>query len=210
MGKFAYAAILLIFIFAVILVLNTALLHLLYGIDPADQLDALTSLAVAGSLPGREAPVSDESAGQWDEGAGQQDKGRGKPAGTGSTITAVGMTAVSQDGEPAGADGQDGRAGEPGAAGTNGAAGDGYFITLEEIGLLENMSLQDKLKAVSILSGVDSVVLGSAIQMAGDGITYDEYDELMDSAGKYLDPTDIATLEDILNRNRSLYAQGGR
>jgi hypothetical protein len=210
MRKFPCAAILLIFIIAVMLVLNTALLHLLYGIDPADQLDALTSLAVAGSFPGREAPVSGESRGQQAEG--------GRPAGTGSTNAMADM-AASQNGEAAGANGQNkpagelGPTGEPGVNGepsANDEPGDGYFMTLEEIGLLKNMSLQDKLKAVSILSGVDRNVLDSAIEMAGDGITYNEYNELMDSADEYLDPTDIKTLEDILNRNISLYAQSGR
>ncbi len=222
MLKLSYAAILMIFIIAVMLVLNTALLHLLYGIDPADQLEALTSLAVAGCFPGEEAPVSGEGGGQRDKGAGQQgkgtgrqDKGGGKPAGSGITNTAVGMNA-SRSGEKTGANsqnnpaGQDSQPGEPGAAGTNCITGEDFFITLEEIGLLENMSLQDKLKAASILSGIDRNVLDSAIQMAADGITYDEYNELLDSADEYLDQTDIETLEDILNRNRSLYAHGGR
>lgn len=205
MRKFPYAAILLIFIIAVMLVLNTALLHLLYGIDPADQLDALASLAVAGSFPGREAPVSGESVGQQAEG--------GQPAGTGNKNAMAGMAAASQNGEATDSNGQNRPAGEfgsTGESGVNGEPGDDYFVTLDEIGLLKNMSLQDKLKAVSILSGVDRNILDSAIQMAGDGITYDEYNELMDSAEEYLEPTDIKTLEDILNRNISLYAQSER
>lgn len=222
MRKLFYAAKLMIFIIALMLVLNTALLRLLYGIDPDDQLQALTSLVVSGSFPGREAPVSggyggqqDKGGGQQGKGTGRQDKGGGKLAGAGSNNTAVGSTAA-RSGEMTGASGQnspagqDSQPGEPGATVTNGITGDDCFITLEEISLLENMSLQDKVKAVSILSGVDRNVLDTAIQMAGDGITYDEYYELMDSADGYLDPTDIETLEDILNRNRGLYSQGGR
>jgi|GEM_PF-2887142 len=190
MGKFFGVMILLILIFAVMFTLNSAVLRLLFGIDAADQADALASLVVAGSFPGTDAGIPGQGGVQQGTGGTHS---TGDRQGTGDlSYSAADIAAPTQDEEDTGKNGDD------------------YFITLEEIGSLENMSLQDKLKAVSILSTVDRGILDSAVEMAGDGITYDEYDELKASAEVYLDTDDVKTLEDILDRNRSLHAQGGR
>lgn len=202
MGKFLRSVILLVLIAAVMFILNSAALMYLYGIDLSEQLDALTSLAFAGSFPVQEADVSGV-------GAGRKDKGVYPQNGSGGTISAGDMYAASTGGEAAGANGRNGINGENGAAGESGTAGDEYYMTLAEIASLEKMSVQDKLKAVSILSGASGDVINSAIRMAGDGITYEEYKQLMNSAKEFLDASDIEILKDILNRNRSLYAQGG-
>ncbi len=202
MGRFLGVVIILILIFAVMFILNSAVLRLLFGIDAAYQLDALTSLIVSGSFSGTDAGIAGKGSvqqGTGDMHSTDDQQGTGgmhstdDQQGTGDIpYSAANITAKTRDEE------------------NTGENGDDYFITPEEIGLLENISLQDKLKAVSILSGVDRDILDSAVEMAGDGITYDEYDELRESAEAYMDPDDIKTLEDILDRNRSIYAQGGR
>ena len=211
MGRFLGIAILMILVLTVMFILNSAVLWLLFGIDMFDQLDALTSLVVAGSFPGQEAAFSSVN------GGGQGIYGR-RPNGAGGTNAADDMTAVSPGVKVTGATARNSADRDTGAAGDSsgvtgevtGVNGDDYFLTYDQICSLESMSLQDKLKAVSILSGVDKDVLNSAVQMAEDGVTYDEYNELKDSAKEFLNPTDIETLEGILKRNIDLYAQGGK
>ncbi|HEX2947393.1 MAG TPA: hypothetical protein VHT96_15755 [Clostridia bacterium] len=221
MRKFMCAVILVILVPAVMFILNSAVLRLFFGIDASDQLNALMSLVVAGNIPGTEAAVPEG-------GGGLQYKAGGlKNTGGGVENTAGGLKNKAEDRQAKGGipypddavqtsvQGSERSAVNPAQAtpGLDGAGadvtGDDYFLTHDEIELLRNISLQDKLNAIRILSVVDREVLDSAVKMAGDGITYDEYEALKESSQAFLDPIDIKTLEDILDRNKSLYAQGG-
>lgn len=82
-----------------------------------------------------------------------------------------------------------------------------YFISPEEIEYLKQISLKDKLTAMAILSALDQEGIDSIVNMSEDGITQDEYDHIVKSYQKHLTPSDLEILNDILSRNKLLYAE---
>jgi hypothetical protein len=87
-----------------------------------------------------------------------------------------------------------------------GQDGSGYYIHPEEIESLKNLSLQDKLAVLSIISKIDRDVADRVYEMSKDGVTYHEFAEIKESVENYLEPADVEILEELFHRSREIYA----
>ncbi len=81
-----------------------------------------------------------------------------------------------------------------------------YAILPEDISLVEHLSMADKLAAISIFSKIDPDEFSKMVEISQDGITCEELDELTKTAEDYLTPSDIETLMELFYRNKILYA----
>ena len=88
----------------------------------------------------------------------------------------------------------------------NSADDSGYYIYPEEIELLKQLSLQDKLAALSIISKIDRDVANRVYEMSKDGVTYHEFAEIKESVENYLEPADVEVLEELFHRSKEIYA----
>lgn len=73
-----------------------------------------------------------------------------------------------------------------------------YAVLPEEISFLTQLSLKDKLTAMAILSKMGREKVIRIVDISRDGVTYDELDELIESAQACLEPSDIETLKGLL------------
>lgn len=71
---------------------------------------------------------------------------------------------------------------------------------------VKQLSLNDKITAAAILSKVDREALSRIYDISRDGITFDEFDEIWEAAGNYLEPSDIETLREMFYRSTMTYA----
>ncbi|MGE5613586.1 MAG: hypothetical protein ACM3XR_04205 [Bacillota bacterium] len=128
--------------------------------------------------------------------------------------TANGEDAACRDGAGQVNAGDTGTAARAGSAGESNKSDEldepGYYIFPGEIEFLKNLSLKDKLFALSIISKIDPAVKDRVYEMSKDGVTYSEFAEIRKSVENYLEPADIESLEEIFLRNRTAYAGNGR
>jgi len=73
-----------------------------------------------------------------------------------------------------------------------------YAVLPEEISFIHQLSSTDKLKAMAILSKMGRDEVNRIVDISRDGITYSELDELIESAQACLEPSDIETLKGLL------------
>lgn len=85
---------------------------------------------------------------------------------------------------------------------------DEYFLTFKEINSVENMNLQDKLTGLSIISKIKNSDLQKIYKLADGGITLEELKELKKILDRNLSKSEIEKLDDLLMKNRKLFAQG--
>ena len=81
-----------------------------------------------------------------------------------------------------------------------------YYMTSEEVGLLVDLSLSDKLEALSIISSIGKEDADKIYDMALDGVTTAEMDEIRGILEEHLSQQDMDTLNEILAKNKMLYA----
>ena len=87
---------------------------------------------------------------------------------------------------------------------------EGYFVSPGEIAFMKNLGLEDKLLAMNIASKLGSEEVKRIYGMALDGITAEEYAELMANVEGKLAISDIEAIEELLSRNKMLYAENDR
>ena len=83
-----------------------------------------------------------------------------------------------------------------------------YFMTLNEVFAIENISLADKLAGLSILGKLKKDEVDAVFNIAEDGITYGELDEIRHRLEKSLPEKDVEKLSEILMKNKKLYEEG--
>ena len=83
-----------------------------------------------------------------------------------------------------------------------------YFLTPSEAGCLGGLGLADKISALSLISRIGSAETDRIYEMAGDGITYAEMDEIKATLEKYLSKDDMDILYNLLDKGKKLYAAG--
>lgn len=84
----------------------------------------------------------------------------------------------------------------------------GYFMTMNEVFAIENISLADKLAGLAILGKLKQGDIETVFNMSEDGITYSEFDQIKAMLSKTLNAKEIDKLNSILMKNKQLYAQG--
>ena len=85
-----------------------------------------------------------------------------------------------------------------------------YYMTSEEVAFLSQMSLEDKLSAMAILTKLGVEDRNRIFEMAHDGVTIAEYDELNEFIDSKLEEYDVEALKGILHKSKMLYAQIGQ
>jgi hypothetical protein len=73
--------------------------------------------------------------------------------------------------------------------------------------LYKKLSLGDKIFLTGVLAKIGNDGLGKIIDMAGDGITAGEIEEIKTNAGNFLGPDDIARLEGMFEKYMHIYAE---
>ena len=84
---------------------------------------------------------------------------------------------------------------------------EGFFMTCEEVASIENLSLRDKLTGLSILSRMEKDQIERICSISEGGVTFEEAGVIRQILEKYLSDSEIDTLNDILLRNKRVYAQ---
>lgn len=82
-----------------------------------------------------------------------------------------------------------------------------YIMSPGTVAALQQLSIIDKLAALSILSKVGREEIDRIFEISNDGITFDEYEELRILAESRLKPSDMEELKKILSKNQGLLAQ---
>ena len=85
-----------------------------------------------------------------------------------------------------------------------------YYMTSEEVAFLSQLSLEDKLSAMAILTKLEVEDRNRIFEMAYDGVTIAEYDELNESIDSKLEEYDVEAIKRILHKSKMLYAQIGQ
>ncbi len=83
-----------------------------------------------------------------------------------------------------------------------------YFLTSREVSLINNISLTDKVKGLSILCKVKKDDFNRLVSIVKGGITSGEYDELKQIFERNLSQKDIEELNGLMLKNKKLYAEG--
>lgn len=97
-------------------------------------------------------------------------------------------------------------AGTPGTAGTDSTADTGY-MTSDEVQCLGELGLQDKLAALTVLSKISSSESDRIYDLAKDGVTCAEMEEIKAMLEKKLSKADMELLYGIIDKSRKLYAE---
>lgn len=92
------------------------------------------------------------------------------------------------------------------STGTASTADTGY-MTMEEVQCLGELGLQDKLAALTVLSKVSRSESDRIYELALDGVTNAELEEIRGLLEKELSVTDMEVLYGILDKSRKLYAE---
>jgi hypothetical protein len=128
------------------------------------------------------------------------------PSKNGGAGAETGIEGYAAAGAPEAADEYPAAGAGPGTAGTDSAAAKGY-MTLEEVQYLGELSLQDKLAALTVLSKIGSSESDRIYQLAADGVTYAEMEEIRAMLEKKLSEADMEVLYGILDKSRRLYTE---
>lgn len=95
------------------------------------------------------------------------------------------------------------------------AAGEGagpdstFFMTTGEVGFLENLSILDKLEALSLISKVGREEADKIYDLAMDGVTYAEMKDIEAILKEYLDQEEMDKLTGLLEKNKKQYSVAG-
>ncbi|MCX7843355.1 MAG: hypothetical protein N2489_09840 [Clostridia bacterium] len=76
-----------------------------------------------------------------------------------------------------------------------------YFLTLDEILSIKDISLKDKLAGLSVIKKLKREDIERIVEMAQGGITQEEYRAIENILRNNLEKKDIACLGEILDRN---------
>lgn len=82
-----------------------------------------------------------------------------------------------------------------------------FFMTTGEVSFLENLSMLDKLEALSLISKVGREEADRIYDLAADGITYSEMKDIEVILKRYLDRDEMATLTNLLNKSKKQYSE---
>lgn len=174
----------LIKLFAAVLILvlavNAAVLHFGFGIRISDLVSFIAET------------VGDSSAEKWfGEGDGSSQKGDSSAKkriekGDGSPETGIGIGSSSE------------------------SPNDGFVRQVDVPVVMKKLSLGDKIFLYGILTRISSDELEKMLEMAQDGISADEMEEIKGYADGSLKPSEIARLEEMVARYRHLYAEAGK
>ena len=83
----------------------------------------------------------------------------------------------------------------------------GMFLGPEEVKFFGQLKLKDKLLAMTLLSKIGTNETDNIFEMAIDGVTYEEYEEIKLKLEKKLSKSEIESLTDIIERNKMLYVK---
>lgn len=180
MKSFKDTVVLLTIVFSALFLLNTGLMYACFGINalnPIRRGEETGRTVEAGIRPGTVNAYGDPD--------------ESRPAGAG--------TAENSGEDP----------GETAASGETGIlpAVSGMYMTAEEVRYLGELSLQDKLSALMLVSEVGSPDSDRIYELASDGVTYAELEEIRGILEKKLSKADMDVLYDILDKSRRLYAE---
>lgn len=184
MKKFKDSLILLTIVFSALFLLNTGLMYLFFGINVLNPVQREDPAA-------RRSPARDEAqsaANAGTEGDGTRVEGYAVD-GTSGAIDEYSIAGT-----------------DPGTAGTDSTA-DGGYMTLEEVQSLGELGLQDKLAALTVLSKIGRSESDRIYELAIDGVTNAEMEEIKGLLEKKLSEADMEVLYGILDRGRKLYAE---
>ena len=87
---------------------------------------------------------------------------------------------------------------------------DGFVRQVDVPVVMKKLSLGDKIFLYGILTRISSDELEKMLEMAQDGISADEMEEIKGYADGSLKPSEIARLEEMVARYRHLYAEAGK
>jgi hypothetical protein len=89
-----------------------------------------------------------------------------------------------------------------------GAEGDSspWFMTQDEVECLGSLSITDKLSALSLITKIGQEDADRIYDMASDGITREEMNEIKAILGKSLSQEDLDMVYSLIEKNRDLYA----
>lgn len=89
-----------------------------------------------------------------------------------------------------------------------GAEGDGsaWFMTKDEVECLGSLSITDKLSALSLIAKIGQKDADRIYDMATDGVTLQEMREIESILGKSLSQDEMDIVNNIIEKNRELYA----
>ncbi|NJD03194.1 MAG: hypothetical protein FIA99_11535 [Ruminiclostridium sp.] len=175
-------------VFAGIFLLNMLIMHVFFGIDvfnPLNRDELETSIAEIRFNP-ENTPDSDALP--------EEDYPEGVPAATdGDFQEGIDDPAAPEEGDiqPSGD-----------AAGLDST----YFMTTSEVGFLENLSLQDKLEALSLISKVGREESDRIYDLAVDGITYTEMKDIEAILSKHLDRDEMEKLAILLEKSKKQFS----
>ena len=82
-----------------------------------------------------------------------------------------------------------------------------FFMTTGEVSFLENLSMLDKLEALSLISKVGREEADRIYDLAADGITYSEMKDIEFILKRYLDRDEMETLTNLLNKSKKQYSE---
>lgn len=86
----------------------------------------------------------------------------------------------------------------------------GYYMTSDEIAFLSQLGMEDKLTAMTILTKLGTGEMDRIYDMSLDGVTIEEYADIISSIESRLKESDIEALKEILNKSKMLYAENSR
>jgi len=75
--------------------------------------------------------------------------------------------------------------------------------------VINNMSIGDKIFLYRVLAKIGASELDRIVDMARDGITAEEMDQIKAYAGSILKPADAARLEEMFEKYGHIYAEAG-
>jgi len=81
-----------------------------------------------------------------------------------------------------------------------------YFMTFDEICSIQNINLNDKLAGLSIINKINKADAARIYDLAHDGLTIDEMNEIKQMLKKSLSADEIEKLSDILQKCKEQYA----
>lgn len=81
-----------------------------------------------------------------------------------------------------------------------------YFMTTGEVAFLENLSMLDKLEALSLISKVGREEADRIYDFAIDGITYTEMKDIEAVLARHLDKDEMAKLTNLLQKSKKQYS----
>ncbi len=198
----------LIKLFAAVLILvpavNAAVLHFGFGIRISDLVSFIAET------------VGDSSAEKWfGEGDGSSQKGDSSAKkriekGDGPSEMQAGEEDSPSGKEHISKTGDGSPENGIGIGSSSESPNDGFVRQVDVPVVMKKLSLGDKIFLYGILTRISSDELEKMLEMAQDGISADEMEEIKGYADGSLKSSEIARLEEMVARYRHLYAEAGK